>query len=66
MEMIDSFKYVLFVVKGEQRLQMQVELSQGVTGSVVYREVITISCGYHMIPFCHWSMSDTAEKGGVC
>jgi len=51
--MIDSFKYVLFVVKGEQRLQMQVELSQGVAGSVVAREVITISCGSDMIPFCH-------------
>ena len=50
-----------YVVEGEQRLQVQVELSDVVTGSVVGREVIAINDGSKMI-FLFRSISDTAEK----
>ena len=40
-----------YVVEGEQRLQVQVELSDVVTGSVVDREVIAINDGSKIIFF---------------
>ena len=45
---------------------MQVELSGGVTGSVVDREVMSTNygIGIDMICFRHRLMSDTPEKGG--